>query len=117
MKIRLSQLFFVLSQPKLSVHFKILFSLMFLKEVIVIFLMHCFWRNTPAFPSISSIQPIHIVHPHFYPYHSRQRGFKQTLKKKHPPVSFNPPLVWNHPSPLKVILQENIFGTHKKPNS
>ena len=50
MKIRLSQLFFVLSQPKLSVHFKILFSLMLFKEEIVILsFMYCFWRNTPTY--------------------------------------------------------------------
>ena len=43
MKIRLSQLFFVLSQPKLSVHLKILFSIMFFKEAIVILSsMYCF---------------------------------------------------------------------------
>ena len=67
MKIRFSQLFFVLSLPKLSVHFKILFSLMFFKEVIVILSsMYCFWRNTPTYlqklageilPSRSGIQP------------------------------------------------------------
>ena len=50
MKIRLSQLFFVLSQPKLSVHFKILFSLKFSKEEIVILpSMYCFWLNTPTY--------------------------------------------------------------------
>ena len=50
MKIRLSQLFFVLSQPKLSVHVKILFSIMLFKEAIVILsFMHCFWRNTPTY--------------------------------------------------------------------
>ena len=50
MKIRLSQLFFVLSQPKLSVHFKILFSLMFFKEAVVILsFMYWFWRNTPTY--------------------------------------------------------------------
>ena len=32
MEIRLSQLFFILSYPKLSVHFKTLFSLIFLKK-------------------------------------------------------------------------------------
>ena len=36
MKVRLSQLFFVLSQLKLSVHFKVLFTLIFFKEAIVI---------------------------------------------------------------------------------
>ena len=50
MKIRLSQLFFVISQPKLSVHFKILFSLMFFKEAIIILSsMYCFWRNTHTY--------------------------------------------------------------------
>ena len=49
MKIRPSQLFFVLFQPKLSVHFEILFSLMFFKEAIVVLsFMYCFWRNTPT---------------------------------------------------------------------
>ena len=43
MEIRLPQLFFVLSQPKLYAHFKILFSLMFFKEAIVIlFFMYVF---------------------------------------------------------------------------
>ena len=52
MKIRLSQLIFALSQPKLYAHFKILFSLMFFKEAIVIlFFMCCFWRNTPTYLS------------------------------------------------------------------
>ena len=36
MKIRLSQLFFVLSYPKLSVDFKVLFTLIFFEEAIVI---------------------------------------------------------------------------------
>ena len=50
MKIRLSQLFFVLSQPKLSVQFKISFSLMFFKEAIVILsFMYCFGQNTPTY--------------------------------------------------------------------
>ena len=50
MKIRLSQHFFVLSQPKLSVHLKILFSLMFFKEAIVILsFIYFFWRNTPTY--------------------------------------------------------------------
>ena len=54
MKIRLSQLFFVLSQPKLYAHFKILFSLMFLKEAIVIlYFMYCFWRDTPSLGFVS----------------------------------------------------------------
>ena len=34
MKTRLSQLVFVLSQPKVSVHFEILYSVMFFKEAI-----------------------------------------------------------------------------------
>ena len=43
MKIGLSQLFFVLSQPKRSVHFKILFSLMFFKDAVVILSsVYCF---------------------------------------------------------------------------
>ena len=50
MKIRLSQFFFVLSQPKLYAHFKILSSLMFFKEAIVIlYFMYYFWRNTPTY--------------------------------------------------------------------
>ena len=54
MKIRLSQLFFVLSQPKLYVHFKILFSLIFFKQgIAILFFMYCFWRNTPTYlPSL-----------------------------------------------------------------
>ena len=56
MKIRLSQLFFVLPQPKLYAHFKILFSLMFFTEAIVIlYFMYCFWRNTPTYlPTIAA---------------------------------------------------------------
>ena len=47
MKIRLSQLLFVLSQPKLSI---VLLSLMLFKEVILILsYMYCFWRNTPTY--------------------------------------------------------------------
>ena len=50
MEIRLSQLFFGLSQLKLSVHFKILFSLMFFKVATVILsFMYCFWRNNPTY--------------------------------------------------------------------
>ena len=50
MKIRISQLVFVLSQSKLSVHFKVLFSPMFFKETIVILsFMYCFWQNTPTY--------------------------------------------------------------------
>ena len=50
MKTRLSQLFFVLSQPKLSAHFKILFSLMLFKEaILILYFMYCYWRNTPTY--------------------------------------------------------------------
>ena len=50
MKIRLSQIFYVLSQPKLSIHFKILFSVMLFKEAIIILsFMYCFWENTPTY--------------------------------------------------------------------
>ena len=50
MKIRFSQVFFLLSQPKLSVHFKILFPLMFFKKAIVILCsMYFFGRNTPTY--------------------------------------------------------------------
>ena len=57
MKIRFSQLFFVLSQLKISVNFKILFSLMIFKEEIVILsFMYCFSRNTPTYlPKLSLI--------------------------------------------------------------
>ena len=44
MEIRLPHLFFVLSQPKLSVHFKILFSLM-----LILSSMYCFWQNTTTY--------------------------------------------------------------------
>ena len=52
MKIRLSQLFFVLSQPKLSVNFNnfIFTNDFFFNEIIVIlYYMYCFWRNTPTY--------------------------------------------------------------------
>ena len=40
----------MLSQPKLSVHFKILFSLRFFNEAIVILsYVYCFWQNTPTY--------------------------------------------------------------------
>ena len=41
MKIRLSQLFFVLSQPKLSVHLKILFSMFFKEAIVILSSMYC----------------------------------------------------------------------------
>ena len=50
MKIRLSQQFLVLSQPKLSVYFKILFPLIYFKEAIAILsFMYCFWQNAPTY--------------------------------------------------------------------
>ena len=56
MKIRLSQFFSVLSQPKLYAHFKFLFSLMFFKEtIIILYFMYCFWRNTPTYLDIDKI--------------------------------------------------------------
>ena len=49
MKIRLSQLFFVLSQPKLYAQFEILFSVMLFKEsIVILYFMYYFWRNTPT---------------------------------------------------------------------
>ena len=62
MKRRLSQLFFVLSQPKLSVNLIILFSLMFFfNEIIVIlYYMHCFWRNTPTY--LPTYLPTNLIH-------------------------------------------------------
>ena len=61
MKIRPSQLFFVLFQPKLSVHFEILFSLMFFKEAIVVLsFMYCFWRNTPTYLRNNQIIYCHL---------------------------------------------------------
>lgn len=62
MKIRLSQIFYVLSQPKLSVHFKILFSVMLFKEAIIILsFMYCFGQNTPTYllPKIFGIGRSH----------------------------------------------------------
>ena len=47
MKIRPSQVSFVLSQPKLYAYFKILFWLTILEEVVMtLSFMYCFWRNT-----------------------------------------------------------------------
>ena len=59
MKIRLSQLFFVLSQPKLSVYFNnfIFTNDFFFNEIIVIlYYMYCFWRNTPTY------LPTNLIH-------------------------------------------------------
>ena len=58
MKRRLSQLFFVLSQPKLSVNFNnFIFTNVFFNEIIVIlYYMHCFWRNTPTY------LPTNLIH-------------------------------------------------------
>ena len=59
MKIRLSQLFFVLSQPKLSVNFNnfIFTNDFFFNEIIVIlYYMYCFWRNTPTY------LPTNLIH-------------------------------------------------------
>ena len=58
MKIWLSQLFFMLSQPKLYAHFKILFSLIFFKEgIVILYFMYCFWRNTPTY--LPTYLPMH----------------------------------------------------------
>ena len=61
MKIRLSQLFFVLSQPKLSVQFKISFSLFFKEAIIILSFMYCFGQNTPTYllPKIFGIGRSH----------------------------------------------------------
>ena len=39
----------MLPQPKLSVHFKILFSLIFKEAIVILSSMYCFWRNTPTY--------------------------------------------------------------------
>ena len=57
MRIRRSQLFFVLSQPKLKVHFKILFLLVFIKAAIeILFFMYCFRRNVTTYLGSSSLK-------------------------------------------------------------
>ena len=60
MKIRLSQLFFVLFQSKHSVHFKILFSLFFKEAIVVLSFMYCFWRNTPTYLRNNQIIYCHL---------------------------------------------------------
>ena len=49
MKIMSSQLFFVLSQPKLYAHFEILFSLFFKETIVILYFVYCYWQNTPAY--------------------------------------------------------------------
>ena len=63
MKIRLSWLFFVLSQPKLSVRFKILFSLFFKEAIVILPFMYCFWWNTPTYlPIIQKLKKLKIMY-------------------------------------------------------
>ena len=50
MKVRLSQLFFVLSRPKLSVHFNnFIFTNVFEEVIVILSYMYCFWPNTPTY--------------------------------------------------------------------
>ena len=50
MEISLSQLFFVLPQPKLSVNFnKFIFTNVFKEVMVILSYMYCFWRNTPTY--------------------------------------------------------------------
>ena len=63
MKTRLSQLVFVLSQPKVSVHFEILYSVMFFKEAIAMLSsLYCFWRNTTTYLPTYAILDIEAVY-------------------------------------------------------
>ena len=80
----LSQLFFVLSQPKLYAHFKILFSLMFFKEEIVIFyFMYCFWRNTPTYLPTYFMKKPNNTGQKLPKYNKKLRNTGQKSRKYH----------------------------------
>ena len=76
MKIRLSQLFFVLSQPKLSVPFKKFFSLTFFKEAIVI--LSSMYRFGEI--HLPTYLPTYHYYYYYYYYYFQTRYFWFHLK-------------------------------------
>ena len=84
MKIRLLQLFFVLSQPKLYAHFKILFSLIFFKEgILILFFMYCFWRNTPTYlPTYITIRFEFYEGAEHIPLKVKNSNYNDSFKEK-----------------------------------